>query len=176
MKLNKLALTLIMAMGVTTGAANAAGTPGGTGSVNFKGEITDAPCTIKPDSTNQDVEMGSITVKTLEAGRSSNVPFELHLESCDVSTPKTAAILFDGVRAETGNDALLALNGSAKGAGLGIVDKMGKDLTLGSEADLGDLIQGDNTLNFTAYLEKTAAASVTPGSFTSVANFTMMYN
>lgn len=176
MKANKLALTLAVAMGMAVGVANA-GTPGGTGSVNFKGQIVDAPCTIKPDSTNQDVEMGAVTVKTLEAGRSSNVPFELHLESCDITgAAKTAAIIFDGVRAETGKDDMLALNGSAKGAGLGIVDKMGNDLTLGAEADLGNLIAGDNTLNFTAYLNKTATGSVTPGSFTSIANFTMMYN
>lgn len=177
MKMNKLAVTLVMAMGVAAGAANA-GTPGGSGSVNFKGQIVDAPCTIKPDSTNQDVEMGAITLKTLEAGRSSSIPFELHLESCDLTGAATkAAIIFDGVRAETGKNDMLALTGSAKGAGLGIVDKMGNDLTLGTEADLGDLVAGDNTLNFTAYVNKIpTVASVTPGNFTSVANFTMMYN
>lgn len=173
MKLNKLAVTLVMAMGMAAGVANAS-TPGGTGSVNFKGQIVDAPCSIKPDSTNQDVEMGAVTVKTLEAGRSASQPFDLNLESCDASGAKVG-ITFDGVRAENGNDSLLMLTGSAKGAGLGIVDKNGSDLTLGTQADLGTLVAGDNKLSFTAYLEK-VGASIVPGSFTSVANFTMMYN
>lgn len=181
MKLNKLALALVMTIGMASAAqAAVSGTPGGTGTVNFKGQIVDAPCSIKPDSNNQDVDMGAVTVKTLEAGRSSNVPFELHLESCDVSGgAKTVGIMFDGVRAEQGNDALLMLNGSAKGAGLGIVDKTGKDLVLGSESSLGEVVQGDNTLSFTAYLEKLGqggtAASVVPGSYTSIANFTLTY-
>lgn len=175
MKLNKLAVTLIMAMGVTAGVANAAGTPGGTGKVNFKGQIVDAPCSIAADSTNQEKEMGAITVKTLEAGRSANVPFELHLESCDVTTAHKAGIIFDGVRAESGNESLLMLNGTAKGAGLGIVNKNGDDITLSQEQDMGEVLQGDNTLNFTAYLEKVGSASIVPGNFTSVANFTMTY-
>lgn len=174
MKLNKLAVTLVMAMGMAAGVANAS-TPGGTGAVNFKGQIVDAPCSIKPDSTNQDVEMGAVTVKALEAGRSASKAFDLNLESCDASGAKVG-IIFDGVRAEQGNDALLMLSGSAKGAGLGIVDKTGADLTLGTQADLGTLVTGDNKLSFTAYLEKVATGSIVPGSFTSVANFTMMYN
>lgn len=177
MKLNKLAVTMLMAMGIASGAAQAAvaGTPGGTGTVNFKGQIVDAPCSIAPGSANQEVEMGAVTVKTLEAGRSANVPFQLNLESCDTAGTKVA-VLFDGVRAETGKNDLLMLNGSAKGAGLGIIDKMGNDLKLGEAADLGELVVGDNTLSFEAYLNKVGSASIVPGSFTSVANFTMMYN
>ncbi|TBL73786.1 type 1 fimbrial protein [Obesumbacterium proteus] len=181
MKLNKLVTVVSLVM--MAGAANAAitGTPGGQGKVNFRGQIVDAPCTIKNDSTNQIVEMGAITMSTLEAGRSALIPFELHLESCELKTDGSAykaSIIFDGVRAVSGQDDLLLLNGSAKGAGLGIIDKNGDDLKLGQEADLGDMLKGDNTLNFTAYLQKTggSAATITPGSYTSVANFTMTYN
>lgn len=181
MKLNKLVTVVSLVM--MAGAANAAitGTPGGQGKVNFRGQIVDAPCTIKNDSTNQIVEMGAITMSTLEAGRSALIPFELHLESCELKTDGSAykaSIIFDGVRAVSGQDDLLLLNGSAKGAGLGIIDKNGDDLKLGQEADLGEMLKGDNTLNFTAYLQKTggSAATITPGSYTSVANFTMTYN
>lgn len=181
MKLNKLVTVVSLVM--MAGAANAAAvtaTPGGQGKVNFRGQIVDAPCTIKNDSTNQTVEMGAITMSTLDAGRSALIPFELHLESCELKSDGSAykaSIIFDGVRAVSGSDDLLLLNGSAKGAGLGIIDKNGDDLTLGQGADLGDMLKGDNTLSFTAYLQKIggSAATITPGSYTSVANFTMTY-
>ncbi|MBI0274636.1 type 1 fimbrial protein [Hafnia alvei] len=181
MKLNKLVTVVSLVM--MAGAANAAitGAPGGQGKVNFNGQIVDAPCTIKNDSTNQTVEMGAVTMSTLEAGRSALIPFELHLESCELKADGSAykaAIVFDGVRAVAGQDDLLLLSGTAKGAGLGIIGKSGNDLVLGDEADLGDMLKGDNTLSFTAYLQKTgnSAAVITPGAFTSIANFTMTYN
>lgn len=174
MKLNKLTMIMAFSMGLA-GAANAASTPGGTGTVTFNGEIVDAPCAIAPDKSDQSVDMGTIMVKSIEnGGRSSNVGFTIPLESCDAAATK-ASISFDGVRAEQGNDSLLMMNGSAKGAGVGIVTAKGSDLELGTVTELQDLNVGDNTLNFTAYVQG-LGASVTAGNFSSTANFTMFYN
>ena len=72
------------------------------------------------------------------------------------------------------NSKLLALSGTATGAGIVIYDNLhSKEVELGTATDGRGLNDGDNSLKFAAYLQGSSASStVVPGDFTSVANFT----
>lgn len=177
MKMNKLMAALVMTMGVASFGANAAN--GGAGKVTFTGSIVDAPCSITPGTSEQEVKLGQVSQSVLKA-QGSSVPskFDIQLQNCDVSAVgKTVSITFAGTAAgTTGGDAnLLGITG-ARGAGVAITDGSGTLITLGQKTGLRKMIQGDNTLNFSAYLKGLAASSaVVPGQFSSVADFVLDY-
>ena len=64
----------------------------------------------------------------------------------------------------------------AAGAGVRIQDYAGQPITLLTPSAGRGLGIGDNTLSFSAYLEKiSTVANVTPGDFEAVTNFTLAY-
>ncbi|MGV8576906.1 fimbrial protein, partial [Pseudomonas aeruginosa] len=75
------------------------------------------------------------------------------------------------------NPGLLALSGDAKGAGIAITDSAGKPIKLGTATTAQSLGNGNNTLSFSAYLQGSTAsgATIVPGEFQSVADFTLAY-
>ncbi|WON78392.1 fimbrial protein [Serratia sp. UGAL515B_01] len=180
MKMNKLMLAVIMAMGVVSIGANAA--DGGVGKIIFHGNILDAPCSIAPgaNGSEQNVELGQVASSQLSnQGTSSPKNFEIQLVNCEVGAlGKTVSITFGGSTAgNTGADAnLLGITGTAKGAGVAVTDGSSNQIVLGKKTALRKLIDGDNTLNFSAYLQGLAASSaVVPGEYSSVADFTIDY-
>lgn len=179
MKINKLTLALGMAAALVAGAANAA-TDEGHGTVTFKGSIIDAPCSITADSVDQTVKLGEVAQHALASGGTSTPSdFSINLALCDAaSATGGVTITFTG-NADTSNPDNLAFGAgsSAKGASIVIADATGKQIPLGTASDAVDIYDGDNNLNFQAYLQGSSAsgATVTPGSFTSVANFTLAY-
>lgn len=174
MKATKLAVALGFTMVMISGAVNAADQ--GSGTVTFNGEIIDAPCSVAPESVDQVVEMGQISNRVLlDQGKSSTKPFNIELQDCDITTQKSVNITFGG-SADINNPDLLGIAGSASGAGIGIVTGSGEQVQLGQAADTTTLLEGDNTLEFAAYLQGSSASqAVVPGEFTSVANFTLAY-
>lgn len=175
MKFKNIALIVAMASGVSVGAANAA-TDQGHGQITFTGSIIDAPCSITPDSSDQTVDLGQISNVALKDGGTS-VPqtFNIKLEQCDTTTLKTVAATFTGT-ASTANPDLLGITGTAKGASVAISDTSGNVIKLGTASAAQTLQDGSNDLAFQAYLQGDgASATVVPGSFQSVANFTLDY-
>ena len=175
MKLNKIMLAAVMALGVSS-LAHAADQ--GHGKVTFSGSIIDAPCSIAPDSLDQTVELGAISNVALKNGGGSNPrPFSIKLENCELSdNKKSVALTFSGAKSEA-NDKLLGITGSAKGAGIAITDGAGANIELGTASKAQALQNGANTLTFSAYLQGASAstAEITPGEFQSVADFTLAY-
>lgn len=176
MKLNKIMLAVVMAMGVSSFAANAV--DAGHGKVTFKGSIIDAPCSIDPDSIDQTVQLGQISnVALKDGGSSSPKNFEIRLENCTLSTAKTVTTTFTGAKGVNG----LGVTGTAKGASIVITDGKGAAIELGKATDAQGIQDGKNTLSFSAYLKgdgKTAAGAaidVVPGDFTGIADFTLAY-
>lgn len=174
MKASKIALAIGLGMVILSGSVNAADQ--GSGTVTFNGEIIDAPCSVAPESVDQVVEMGQISNRVLlNQGKSVTKPFHIELQDCDVTTQKSVNITFGG-SADVNNPELLGIAGSATGAGIGIVTGTGELVELGKPTDTTTLLEGDNTLEFAAYLQgSSASAAVVPGEFTSVANFTLAY-
>lgn len=147
------------------------------GRARFVGAIVDTPCSIAQKSLDQTVEFGSVTSKILDhGGISSPVPFEINLEDCDTSLQGTVAITFSG-GADAKDNTLLGISGTAAGAGIVIADMSGEPLDLGTQSAAQTLQNGHNTLAFSTWLKGDSPADiVTPGDFTSVANFQLAYN
>lgn len=173
MKLNKLIVALGMVM--AAGAANAEDQ--GHGTITFTGSITDSPCSITAETANQTVDLGQVSDSALNNNETSSpVNFYIQLEQCDASKLKSgASVGFTGAT-DANNEEMLGITGSASGAGIVITDGSGTpvklDGTLSNAQTIGD---GSNKLSFSAYVEANGA-SVTPGDFSSTADFTLSYN
>lgn len=171
-KKNLLVLALVSS---ATFAANAADQ--GSGTVTFTGSIIDAPCSINPDSVDQTVALGEISQASL-ANKGTSIPrnFSINLENCDLTDKSKVSITFNGSPDAVNGD-LLGITGTAKGAGIAITDGSGSPIKLGVASTARALGEGNNTLLFSAYLQgnSVTAGSVQPGTFSSVADFTLAY-
>ncbi|HCR1107301.1 TPA: type 1 fimbrial protein [Klebsiella aerogenes] len=184
MNMKKIVLAVAMSSVVCMGAAHA-GAPDpkdpipkdqGHGTITFKGSIIDAPCSISPDSAYQTVDLGEVSNVTLKKGGTSRPQnFDIKLEQCDTSTLKSVKATFTGA-ASASNPDLLGITGTAKGASIAITNGSGSVIKLGKPSPAQTLQDGDNTLAFSAYLQGDgASATIIPGSFQSVADFTLSY-
>lgn len=183
MKLNKLLSSLALTTSIVAFGASAVepetttiAKEQGSGSVTFTGSIIDSPCSIAPESSNQTVDLGQVSSVLLSnAGNSTPRNFTIELEKCDTATKKNVTITFDGTK-DAINNKLLGVTGSAKGAGVVVTDGSGTQITLGTPSAARSLLNGNNKLVFSAYLQgSSATGEVTPGEFSSVANFTLAY-
>lgn len=186
MKLSNIASTVIATLALVAGAANAEDTAtpvtvnGGT--VHFKGELVNAACSVNTDSSEQTVNLGQYrTAKFTKVGdTTSNIPFTIELNDCDPQVAKTAAVAFTGQIDATDKTLLAVTSGnndnSAKGVGIEILDSKSTTLTPdGSTFSAAqNLIEGTNTLNFTARYKSTAATTE-PGQANADATFVMKY-
>lgn len=165
-----------------SGMALAVTVAGGT--VHFKGDIVNAASAVSTNSADQVVNLGQYrSARFTDVGvYSGKVPFTINLEDCDTTVSTTAAVAFTG--AADGNDnTLLAVSnigsgsaGSANGVGIEISDQAGSVLTPNGSvfSAAQTLIDGSNTLHFTARFKSTLAA-VTPGAADADATFTLQY-
>ena len=174
MKFNKIMMVAEVACGMSS-LAQAAPKEQGHGKVTFTGSIIDAPCSIASGSSDQTVELGQISNVLLKSGGKSTAhAFKIELEGCEISEEADAknkvTISFNG---EVG--AVVDRLGTGLGASIVIEDVNGPvKLATASKPQL--LQNGDNTLNFSAYLQGDgASATITEGKFTTTANFTLAY-
>ncbi|EDC3560642.1 long polar fimbrial protein LpfA [Salmonella enterica] len=70
-------------------AASIATTDAGGGTITFSGSVIDAPCSIVPESQNIKVNLGQVSLKTLDAANkySSAVPVTINLTGCSFEAP-----------------------------------------------------------------------------------------
>lgn len=171
MKMNKYVLAMVMAFGVSA-VANAADQ--GHGKVTFSGSIIDAPCSIAPESIDQTVDLGQVSNAALaDGGKSMPKFFDIKLESCTLATAKNVTTTFTGSADTAG---LLSITGTAKGASVAITDKGGELIKLGTASKGQELQNGNNTLQFAAYLQGASGKdAVVPGDFKAVTDFTLAY-
>lgn len=172
--MNKLFLVAAMASGLAFGTANAA--DNGHGTVTFTGSIIDAPCSITSETANQTVELNEVSNVALKDGGTS-IPknFAIKLEQCDITTFHTVTTTFSGAPS-AGNSDLLGITGTAKGASIAITDGSGTVITLGQPTAEHTLLEGENTLEFSAYLQgDPGSATIIPGTFQAVADFRLDY-
>lgn len=190
MKINKIAFSLIMGLGLVAGGASAE-----DGQVTFSGSITDAACSIAPGSQDQDVPLGAIAVTRLEGGGKSIArDFQITLENCSLASDagngsgdgddaegdgtraasaKAVTVTFDGLK--EGDMLALNPNSDAKGAGIMISDASFKTVSLGQPSSIYELTSGKNILNFKAWLQGDGSKNIETGEFEAVVKFTMNY-
>ncbi|MFU2316893.1 fimbrial protein [Rahnella sp. PCH160] len=175
MKFSKIAVALGLGMVMVSGAQ--AATDQGHGTIHFTGSITDAPCSIAPESVDQTIPLGEVSNVVLkDSGRSDPALFKILLTQCDTTTLKDVDVIFSG-SPSTGNKDLLGITGSASGASIALIDGSGSPIILGEKTKARPIVAGSNELDFSAFLQGDgASATIVPGSFSSVANFTLSYN
>lgn len=152
----------------------------GHGKVNFKGAIIDAPCSISADSIEQTVELGQVSnIALVDGGKSTPRSFDIALENCDITAlTKGVQLTFSGAAASfDATNKTLGIVGTGAGAGIQITNGSGNVVTLGTPTPFQGIQDGNNTLRFSAYLMGNGGdiTTVTPGEFSSVADFTLFY-
>lgn len=150
----------------------------GSGTITFTGSIIEAPCSIAPGEENQEVPLGQVSNVTLAAGGASSAqPFTIQLEGCNLEADNKVAVTFNGTEAVNGatNTGFLQITGDASGAAVKLMNASGAQINVNS-ANTQNYVAGDNTLKFQAALQGLEGATVVPGSFQAVTNFTLAYN
>ncbi|WP_164058286.1 fimbrial protein [Serratia marcescens] len=172
MKSNKTILAASIIMTMLSFSSHAA--EQGHGTVTFTGAIIDAPCSINPDSIDQTINLGQIASAALkDGGTSTPRQFQIKLENCSTATAKTVKTTFTGA---AGADGRLGIDGTAKGASIAITDGKGKLIKLGEATDAQTIQDGNNNIEFTAYLQGDGKdTTIVPGDFHSITNFTLAY-
>lgn len=164
----------------TTAQADVVSVTGGT--IHFEGKLINAACAVSTKSADQTVELGQYRTATFtQVGDTSALkPFKIVLTDCDPAVAETASVAFTG-QVDATNNTLLAIasgdNGStAKGVGIEILDNNSNPLkpdgVVTSVAQT--LIEGENTLHFSARYKSTAATT-SPGQANADATFIMKY-
>ncbi|WP_273968325.1 fimbrial protein [Enterobacter cancerogenus] len=177
MKQNKTILAASIVMAMLSFSSHAA--EQGHGTVTFTGAIIDAPCSINPDSIDQTINLGQIASAALkDGGTSTPRQFQIKLENCSTATAKTVKTTFTGA---AGADGRLGIDGTAKGASIAITDGKGKLIKLGEATDAQTIQDGNNNIEFAAYLQGDGKdgdgkdTTIVPGDFHSITNFTLAY-
>lgn len=174
MIIKKTLLSLVIAAsGFTALNANATG---GSGTITFNGSIIDAPCSIHADDDSQVVELGQVSNALLTAGKESKPQaFNIRLENCAITTKDSVKATFTGTASAADSESL-GLNGDASGAHILLETSAGTKVKLNEATAEQTIIDGNNTLGFTARLKPDSATpTIVPGSFSTVANFVLDY-
>ncbi|WP_368877481.1 fimbrial protein [Providencia vermicola] len=160
-------------------SASALAVDAGSGTVTFTGSIIEAPCSIAPGEENQEVALGQVSNVTLATGGSSSAqPFSIQLEGCNLENNNQVTVTFNGTAAgATGTPGadFLQITGDASGAAVKIMNASGATIAVNS-GNTQNYVQGDNTLKFQAALQGLEGATIVPGNFQAVTNFTLAYN
>lgn len=162
----------------------------GAVNVTFNGELLDRPCQIDSGSLNQTVQFLDRPVKDFQyaPGRGPAEKFSIRLIQCNTrGAQKTVKLKFSGdkeIAMKEQSDYFLKVVGDNAGKlAIGILDTDGTTLMKLGEAHnhgKGTPIDRDSLqFNFKAYVQATpdalAQKSVTPGTYTSIANFELFY-
>lgn len=175
MKMIKTVMAGAVAMALVSFGANAA-TNQGSGAVNFKGEIIDAPCGIAPESADQTIDFGQISKAHLNAkGTSVKKDVDIKLVNCELGgAQKTVQVTFNGSTVDAGKKMLGASN---TGAGIVMVGQDGKDVVFGTATAAVPVTNGNNTLRYQAWVQAVDMGNpaVTEGAFSAITDFTLAY-
>lgn len=174
----KAALVMALAAGTVSMASMAATVTPTTGKIEFKGELVNSACGLAPNSSPVEVDFGQIPTSQLkDQQRAGSVQKNIELQDCDTTVAQHATVTYNPTTVDVSDATLAAFtSGSAKGAGIGLVDNGNQDVTWGQKSSPVNLTDGTNTIPFVAYLKAdSASAAVTPGDFVSTINFQIDY-
>lgn len=173
---------LIVAAFAVTAAVSMSNVFAAAGTVNFKGEILDAACTVDVASQNQTVDLGRYNKTEFNnavGAKTAAQDFNIVLKNCP-DTVSSAKVRFDGTPEAT-DSSLLAIDSSVVGAATGVAihlmsaDKDSLPLHGSNAYNYALSSTQDNTLKFYAQYQSTNT-TVTAGPANSAASFSVVYN
>lgn len=179
----KSALFIVLISSALTSQVFAAS--GGNGRINFTGTVISAPCSIAPNSTDINVNLGQVADNVLKTWNkySQNVRYSIYLKDCNLTEQKVGAVVypalskvnvtFSGI-ADSAAPILLANTGSAGGVGIRLIDANGILLKLNDTSSDINLNTGQNQIVFAARVEANGEL-VTTGTIVSQATYALNY-
>lgn len=178
MKLNKVAMAVALtaALGsVSVMAADDLGTT--TGQIELQGSLVTTPCGLAPESSPVTVDFGEIPIHQVTGSSRADKAADIVLQYCDSTIASTATVTYNPTSIDPNNAALAAFtSGTAKGAGIGLVDSGNQDVKWGEATTAVQLVDGTNKIPFVAFVQADSdAAAPTAGSFQSTINFSIAY-
>lgn len=167
-----------IAMALAVSGANAAEKQG-QGTVNFKGEVINSPCSISPESVDQTVQFGQISKAVLNnGGESVRKSVDIKLINCEFDGQKTVTASFSGATGDTTKNELSTAGGTGVAVVMSAAD--GTQVQFDGTSPAGKLAikPGDNTLKYMAWVKKgtDTKGDVSEGAFEAVAQFNLAYN
>ncbi|MBL5825938.1 fimbrial protein [Serratia fonticola] len=147
------------------------------GTINFTGEIIESGCTVA--TSNVSVDFGTVAASTFKNAGDTASPkaFQINLTGCPAAvTAAGASVRFDATP-DSSNSNLFSIGASSTAAGVGItvLDAKAKVVAPNSDSSIYTLKEtGTNVLDFVAKLQSTSS-TVTAGTISTTANFTIIY-
>ncbi|MFJ5398724.1 fimbrial protein [Pectobacterium sp. 21LCBS03] len=144
--------------------------------VTFHVLVVNAACNVSTESKAIVVDMSEVSDRTLKANRYGDWhDFTINLTDCNLDTYQNVTIRFSG-KEEPLLPKRLALDtpSGAKGIAVGIYHA-NKLVGINSSTDRIVLQSGDNTIPFSARIEKIRDDLIQSGDFMATANFTLSY-
>ncbi|EAA8947964.1 hypothetical protein B6440_26135 [Salmonella enterica] len=147
----------------------------GGGTITFTGSVTEAPCSIPAGEANQNIDLGVVSNKKLNAsstGGSDPVSVKITLKNCDLgSSPvytKASLKFLDDGNLSTKNKGLLNTTGS-KDVAVQLLDRTGihpidftSDTLMKPGTEVSLNTGADSTIVFMAHLIGTSGSSTLP--------------
>ncbi|EPG8312666.1 TPA: fimbrial protein [Klebsiella aerogenes] len=181
MKMKNVAVACALMAGMTFTASSAFAAKNAeptNGKIHFTGSLVNSACGLAPESSPVQVNFGEIPTSQLKDNQRAGVKHaKIVLQGCDTTVAKTATVTYTPATIDADNNALAAFtSGTAKGAGIGMVDSGNQDVEWGKAASQVNITDGETDIDFVAYLQaNNASAAVTPGDFESTVNFQIDY-
>lgn len=143
--------------------------------VTFHVQVVSSPCNFQ-DNNEIVVEMGETSTRTLQTQQYGDWhTFTLGFTECNIDTFQNVAIQFLGTEA-THLPGRLALDSSSSAKGVAIGIYYGNSLvSINNNSAWIPLQVGDNTLPFSARIERTADDTLQSGDYTATAHFKLSY-
>lgn len=149
--------------------------------VHLAGALVSEACIIPDNDQSIQVNFDTIQVKTLyQNGQTESIPFTLHLEKCDPAIASAITVSFQG-KEDAELSGMLSVDSSSpvRGIAIGILSPDKKLVAINKDSVSDQVRTGNMDISFLAFVEATPSAiekqSISVGSFSAVATFTLTY-
>jgi len=184
MKLNKIIISMGLALICTSTASFAETTEGEagttyagsptTGKISVEGTLVNAACALK-SSGPVHVSFDEVTVSSLKNAQTVSQQKEIELD-CDTTVATHATVTYTPNSLNVKDTTLAAITGSASGVGIGLKDNANQPVVWGTASSPVNLSNGKSVIPFTAFLKAdSATGTVVPGDFAAQINFQIDY-
>lgn len=150
----------------------------GSGTINFKGTVINAPCGITPETADQSIDFGQLSKAHLEAnGISVKKDLDIKLVNCDVTELGKTGSVKVSFTGPTINGQAQEL-GTSGDTGTAVVVSAGNGELVSFDGTAGTaskLLEGNNILRYSAWVKKATGGTLKEGDFSTVANFNLTY-
>lgn len=182
MRLRMMSLALAAALPLSAPVWAATELQGGV--INFKGTVVGLPCLIETGNEVIEVDFGQIGMRDLYAEDWAVKPFTINLKDCATAVSNAVTVTFTGDATTEDLPGYLAIKSAeaddVKGIAIGFREAdAGAEIPLNQESAIQQITGETLAMNYEAIVKASPSAigarSLTTGSFTATANYTLNY-